>query len=87
MNAADIENIAEAAAEKAVAKMLFSLGIDTSTPEAILQERKDKEHVRSTREACDSIKRQSLKTIITAAGTVIISLLGYVVLMFQRGGH
>lgn len=86
MNAQEIEAIAEAAADKAVTKCMFNLGLDMSDNDAILKARDDMAHIRKQREACESVKRHGMKTAITAAGTVAVGILSYVVLLL-RGGN
>jgi hypothetical protein len=83
----EIEEIAEAAAEKAVGKMMFNLGWDVSTNQAVEKVRADVAHVRMQREACETVKRHGLKTTITILGTFLVSVVGYLVMTFKGGGH
>jgi hypothetical protein len=86
MTTEEIESIAESAAEKAVAKCMFSLGIKVSTEESIEKFRADMAHVREQRETCEMVKKHGWKTAVTVAGTFFVSVVGYLVMTF-KGGH
>lgn len=99
---AELQDIAEAAATKAVERTLLTLGIDTSDPIQaqkdfmVLREvgklvmdpdfRKDMEHLRSWRIAVQEVKSKGLITVI---GLLVTGIAGLIVLGFKGwlGGH
>lgn len=77
-----MQAVAEAAAEKAVIKAFTALGIPAADPlkaQAIFL------HLERQYDACETIKRHSLKTAVTVITTAIA---GYVLLAFGfKGTH
>lgn len=85
MSPEEIKDIAEAAAEKAVAGMMFNLGLRVGDEESVLRARALMTHLGKQYDACETVKRHSLKTFLSAIGTVAASIVGYLVMM--RGGR
>lgn len=81
MTHAEVKEVAEEAAEMAVAKVLKSLGIDVTDTKSIEKFQENMRHLNTWREASELVKRQTLKT---AVGVIVTGLLGYIVLAFQR---
>jgi hypothetical protein len=66
------EQIAERAAEKAIAGLFTSLGIDTSDP---IEMQKDFAALRAFREGVELVKRRSIISIVTIIITGIMGIL------------
>lgn len=79
----EIQSIAEAAAEKAVAKMMFNLGIDVEDNDGVERAREYMRHLRRQYEACETVKRHGLKTFITAFSTVAMGVVGYIISLIR----
>lgn len=77
---------ADAAADKAVRRMLIALGIDTTDAEAIIAMQSDFRHLRAWREASDTVKRHSLKT---AVSVLVTGAVAYLLVFFglKAAGH
>lgn len=78
MTEAEIRKIAHEAARQAVKETLISLGVDADDP---LEYQRDMQHLRSWRQASETVKRQS---IITAVGIIIAGTIG-AVWVFVKG--
>lgn len=76
-----VEEIAADAAEKALGRLLLTLGIDTSSPEGILNAQRDFQHVRAWRHSFETVKRQG---IISAIGVITVGVLA---LFWQKVGN
>jgi hypothetical protein len=81
---AEIQDVAEAAARKAIAEMLLTLGVDTSDPKAIKEMQRDFAYVRSWRESVVTVRNAGLKA---AVGVLVTGTLGAVWLYLQGRGH
>ena len=73
----DMRDIAEAAAEKTVAKLFLAFGVDTNDPDDIKTFQKDLSHLRSWRESTDAVKKHSLRAVVSfvvtaALGAVLV---------------
>lgn len=78
---ADMEDVAERAATKAITKMLLTLGVDASDDKAMLAMQKDFAYLRSWRESIELVRRRGL---ITAVTVVTTGFLGMLYLMFKH---
>lgn len=76
----EVEEIATEAAERAVTRLLLTLGIDATSPDGILSAQRDFQHVHAWRKSVDTVKRQG---IISAVGVIV---LGVLALIWQRMG-
>lgn len=67
----DMRDIAEAAAEKTVAKLFLTLGVNTSDPDDIKRFQKDLNYLNGLRESTEAVKKHSLRAgvsfMVTAA--------------------
>lgn len=77
---AEIHEIAQEAARAAVTEMLLALGIDANDPKAVLAAQRDFAHLRSWRQATDTMKTM---TIRTAVGVLVSGALGMLYLAFK----
>jgi TRAP-type mannitol/chloroaromatic compound transport system substrate-binding protein len=84
MTPAEVQNVAEAAARKAVAEMLLMLGVDASDPKAIKEMQRDFAYVRSWRESVVTVRSAGLKAAVTV---LVTGALGAVLLYLQGRGH
>lgn len=64
MTQAEIEEVAEAAAEEALRKMFLTLGVDISDPEAVIKMQADFKHVRRWRQATETVSDTGLKAAV-----------------------
>lgn len=76
------EAIAERAAEKVAHKLLLGIGIDVSSPEAILRAQDNFRFLDSFNESTKEVKR---KTIMTLVGIFVTGMAGYMWVAF--GGN
>jgi hypothetical protein len=83
MTPEEIDAIATTAAERAVKSTLLSLGINSETPEAIVEAQLDFQYLRAWRELTWAVKRNALLTAVTVGVT---GALGYLCLAFRMGG-
>lgn len=77
MTESEIKSIAEGAADGALRKFLLMIGVDVSTPPAILELQKDFAKVRSLRTVERKIGEKVLTTLAGSAVTFIIGAVGY----------
>ena len=80
----EIDQIAEAAANKAVRSTLLSLGINVDDPTEVMEAQLDFQHLRAWRESTQAVKR---KALTTAVGIIITGAIGWLVLAFQWPGR
>lgn len=83
MTVSEIKSVAEDAAEGALRKFLLVLGVDVSTPPAMIELQKDFAHVRQSRVTMGSIGSNILTAVISSAVTGI----GVVVVFYLTRGH
>lgn len=69
----ELHEIANRAAEKAVEKMLLTLGVDVSDPEAIIRMQKDFQWLRSFRQSGETIKTKAITTVVGIFITGIVA--------------
>lgn len=84
MTPGEIDEIAEAAAEKAVKSTLLSLGINISDPKEVMEAQLDFQHLRAWRESTQAVKR---KALVTSVGILITGAIGWLVVAFQWPGR
>jgi hypothetical protein len=72
-----IEEIAERAAEAAVAKLMLTLGVNARDPHEVLKMQKDFAHLRSWRESTDAVKRRGMMAAVTFLVTAVLGCLVY----------
>lgn len=82
MTRAEIEIIAEVAAERAVKRTLLAVGIDANDPQSVIDHQEDAHFVRRWRESTEEVKRKGLLTLV---GLFVSGLVGYLWLAFR--GH
>ena len=80
MTEAEVRSIAEAAAKAAVQETLLRFGLSSDDP---LEVQRDMQHLRSWREASETVKRQG---IITAVGIITAGIMGLIYMAFKGGG-
>lgn len=78
----EIESIADKAAEKAVMRVLLTLGIDASDPEAIQKTQRDFAHLRDWRLSIAAAKKKGFLTIV---GVLVSGTIGLVWLAVTKG--
>lgn len=85
MTEAEVQHLAQSAADAAVEKMLLRIGVDPENPEEFAALRADLRYARSLRTATETIKRQSIKA---AVSTVVIAIVGalWTVFKWKVGG-
>lgn len=79
MTSAEMERVAEEAADKAIQRLFLTFGVDVSNPTAIIEFQSDLKHVRVWRESTEAAKRHALKTII---GVILSGAVGWLGLVF-----
>ena len=79
MTEAEVKKIASEAAKAAVKEMLVSYGIPPDDP---LEVQRDFQHLRSWREASETVKKQGL---MTAVGIITAGILGLIYMAFKGG--
>jgi hypothetical protein len=78
MTREEVEDIAEEAADKALRKLMLSMGADISDGEALLKMQRDFQHLRAWRESTDAVKQQG---ILTAVKVITAAIVGGLLLM------
>jgi hypothetical protein len=81
MNRAEMEQIAEEAAKKALTQMFLMVGVDVSDPESIIEFQTDLKHVRAWRKSTQTVRDHALKTAI---GVVVSGFLGWIGLILWK---
>jgi hypothetical protein len=87
MTREEIKEVAGAAADEAVRKMLLALGVDATNANAIIEMQADFRHLRTWRKGSDTIKEHGLKVVV---GTVVTAIVGYIAVILglrAAGGH
>lgn len=79
MTEAEIKKIASEAAKAAVEEMFVRYGLPPDDP---LEVQKDFSHLRSWREASETVKKQGL---MTAVGIITAGILGLIYMAFRGG--
>lgn len=82
LTSSEIQQIASAAADEAIRKMLVTLGVDATDADAILKVQKDFAHLRAWRESVDTIKK---RTIVSAVTIITGGILGAIWLAIKGG--
>lgn len=77
MSRDEIQQIADAAADAAVARTLVALGIDADDP---LEMQADFLHLRNWRKSTEAVKR---KALLTAVGVIVTGAIGYLLVAFK----
>lgn len=77
----ETREIAQTAAREAVREMMIAMGVDTSSPEAMIEMQKDFQSLRAWRNSVQTVQRQGL---ITAVGFIIVGVLGILGMHFYR---
>ena len=75
MTDAEIREIAEAAADAAVSKVLLRLGIDPEDPNALPERKADFEYLHRLRAGSDLFKKTGVSTLASVLTTFIIGAL------------
>jgi hypothetical protein len=78
---AEMEDIAETAAEKALHKLFLTFGVNTSDPDAVLSFQDDLRHVHKWRKSTEAAKDHLLKTVI---GVLVTGALGWLAMILWR---
>lgn len=73
LTSSEIQHIAVAAAEEAIRKLLITMGVDASDPEALIEMQKDFAHMRKWRKSVDSVGPRAL---LAAVGVIVTFALG-----------
>lgn len=76
MTEAEIKNIAEEAAEGALRKFLLMIGVDVSSPAAMLELQADFRHLRVERQTVGELRKKIYATI---TGSVVTGIIGAIV--------
>ena len=76
----EFQEIAEAAAERAVQKTFLAIGVDIIDSESVIKMQADFHHLRVWRESTEAVKQRALLTCI---GVVVAGILGYAALLFS----
>jgi hypothetical protein len=82
MTRAEMEEIAEEAAAKALTQLFLTLGIDVNDPKDVKALQEDLRYSRSLRESSAAVKQHALKTAI---GVVVSGFLGWLGLIIWKG--
>lgn len=77
----ELHEIANRAAEKAVEKMLLTLGVDVSDPDAIIRMQKDFQWLRSFRQSGETIKTKAITTVV---GIFITGIIAAIYMAFKH---
>lgn len=78
MTRAEIEEVAEDAAEKALQKFFLTLGYDTTDPKVVTVMQDHFRFVRRWHDSTEAVKAHSLKTAISVIVTGILGWIGLV---------
>jgi hypothetical protein len=78
---AEMEDIAEAAAEKALRKLFLTFGVNTTDPEDVIAFQDDLRHLRAWRLSTKSVSDHAIKTAI---GVILTGALGWLGLILWR---
>lgn len=79
MTESEIKRVASEAAKAAVEEMFVRFGLPTDKPTDI---QKDFQHLRSWREASETVKKQGL---VTAVGIITLAILGLIWTAISKG--
>lgn len=77
----EFEEVAEDAANKALAKFFLTLGVDVTDPKAVIRMQDDLRFLGNWRESTEAVKR---KAILTAVGVVVTGALGWIGVLFYQ---
>lgn len=81
MTRAEIEEVAEDAAEKALQKFFLTLGYDTTDPKVVTVMQDHFRFVRRWHDSTEAVRAHSLKTAVTV---IVTGLLGYIGVLFYK---
>jgi hypothetical protein len=79
---AEISQLMSEAVEKGVQKAFLNIGVDITTPEAVIEAQKDFQHVRAWRRAKDTAMKQG---IVYTTGVIITGIIGALYLKYGGG--
>lgn len=82
MSPSEIDDIATAAAEKAVTKTFLTMGVDIADPKDLKALQLDFQHLRAWRESVHTVKNKAIGTAVTV---IVTGVLGYLWLAFKGG--
>lgn len=82
-----LEEVAERAAEKAVAEMFLKLGVRVDTPEGIIEVQRDLMHLRDWRLAVNAVEKRGAWMIVSALITGLIAAAGLGIVAMINGQH
>jgi hypothetical protein len=82
MTSAEMEDIAERAASKALENLFLAFGVDLKDPKSIIAFHDDMRHLRAWREANETIKKHALRT---AVGVIVTGFFGWISLLIWKG--
>ena len=77
----ETREIAKTAAREAVREMMITMGVDTSSPEAMIEMQKDFQSLRAWRRSVQTVQRQG---IISAVGVIVVGVLGLIYMHFRQ---
>ncbi len=80
----EIHQIAQEAAKATVKEFFLALGVNAEDPDAVIAMQKDMAHLRTWREASETVKSMSLRT---AVGVIVSGALGMLYVYFGHGGR
>ena len=80
MTSQEIDEIASAAADKAVEKTFLLLGVNLSDTDEIKALKADLHHLRAWRESVNTVKNKAIGTAVTV---IVTGALGYLWLVFK----
>ena len=81
MTRAEMEEVAEEAARKALESLFLAFGTDLKDPKSIIAFHDDMKHLRAWREANETVKKHALRT---AVGVIVTGLLGWFSLLLWK---
>jgi len=86
MSHEEMREVAEAAADAAVARAFMLLGFDASDAKEVREMQADFLHLRNWRKSTEAVKR---KALLTAVGVIVTGAIGYLLVAFKwpTGGH
>jgi len=76
MTREEVEEIAEDAASKALAKLFLALGYDISDPKSVISMQEDLRFARRWRSSTETVQRNALKAAVTFITTGLLGWLG-----------